>query len=206
MADTTQNAYTLAGLPLPLTIHVARPLSDNELMAFSRRNEPLRVERNAKGELLMMTPVGSQGSYWENFVSSELFFWAKEHGGMAFSSNGGFNLPDGSMLSPDAAWLAQARWDALTKEEQTSYAPLCPDFIVEILSASDSRFMLLAKMGVWIANGAKLAWLIDPYAATVAIYRPGREVEVLERPDSVEADGPVAGFRLSTLRLWEDAQ
>ena len=195
--------WSLTGLPLPIVLRPPSPLTNDELLAFSLKNKPFRIERNAKGEIEIMTPVGGRGSNWEAIVIRELGMWSEEDGrGLFFSSNGGFNLPDGSMLSPDASWVSFERWNALTAEEQQSYPPLCPDFLVEVLSASDSLKVLQAKMEFWIANGAKLAWLVDPYAATIAIYRPNAGVEVLAKPDSIEAGDPVAGFRLTTSRLW----
>jgi Uma2 family endonuclease len=194
---------SLAGLTMPVTLRLAASLSDEELIAFSRRNRPYRIERNANGELEIMSPVGSQGSHWEALVVAQLYLWANEHGGISFSSNGGFTLSDGSMLSPDAAWVSEARWNALSGVEQRRYAPICPEFLIEILSESDSRSVPEAKMERWIANGAQLAWMIDPYAATVRIYEPGKDVVVLERPDSIEAETVVAGFRLTTWKLWD---
>jgi Uma2 family endonuclease len=194
---------SLEGLRLPITLRVPVPLSDEQLMAFSYRNRPYRIELNAKGEIEIMTPVGGDGGRWEILVGRELSYWAEEQGGVVFGSSTGFRLPDGSVLSPDAAWISDARWSALTKAEQRSFPPVCPEFLIEILSASDSRTVLENKMGTWVANGAQLAWMIDPYAATLSIYTPDKPVEVLERPDSVEAGQPVAGFRLTTSRLWD---
>jgi len=201
--DFTQE-ITLAGIPMPVTLRPPAPLSDEEIMLFSQRNRPYQIERNARGELEIMSPVGGDGSRWETIAAGELLFWAKEHGGIAFNSSGGFNLPDGSMRIPDAAWVSDAQWKTLNKQERRSFPPLCPAFVIEILSPNDSRPVLEDKMQMWIANGAQLAWMIDPYRATVNIYRPGMRVEVLERPDSVEAGEPVAGFRLSTLLLWDE--
>lgn len=193
---------SLAGIPLPVTLRPAVPLSDEELLAFSGRNRLYRIERNAKGELEIMTPVGGNGSRWEAYVVRELDLWTEQNGGVCFSSNGGFSLPDGSMLSPDTAWVAQSRWDALTEEQRTSFPPLCPEFVIEVLSASDSRPVLRAKMQAWLGNGAQLAWMIDPRAGEFSIYRPGKEPEVLVRPDAVEAGEPVSGFCLRASRLW----
>jgi len=106
------------------------------------------------------------------------------------------------MRSPDAAWIAWPRWNALTKEEQERFAPICPEFVIELRSSSDSLGELQAKMGLWIANGAELAWLIDPSRKTVEIYRPGREVEVFEGGSAVEGEGPVAGFVLELGKIW----
>lgn len=192
----------LAGIPLPATLRPPAPLTDNELMAFSRRNRPYRIEMNARGEIEIMTPVGGEGGYLESSVNFEVALWAREHGGFTFSSSTGFRLPDGSVLSPDAAWVSSESWNNLPREARRSYPPICPGFVIEILSPSDSRAALEAKMQLWLANGAQLAWMIDPYAATVSIYRPGAEVELLHRPDIIEADGPVAGFHLPMLKLW----
>ncbi len=201
-AEAPVLSMDLAGVKLPATLRLAVPLTDAELMAFSRKNRLYRLERNAHGELEIMTPVGGKGSRHESMVVADLASWAEVYGGVCFSSGGGFHLPDGSVLSPDGAWIPQERWDALNEEEQESYPPICPDFLIEVRSASDSRSALEKKMAAWIANGTKLAWMIDPYAGTVGIYRPGRDVEVLERPEVVVADAVVTGFRLRTSRLW----
>ena len=195
---------TLSGIPMPVTLRPPVPLTDEGIMIFSRRNRPYQIERNSKGELEIMSPVGGDGCRWETIAAGELLFWAKENGGEAFNSSGGFNLPDGSMRIPDAAWVSESRWKALKKEERRGFPPLCPDFVIEILSSSDSRSVLEAKMQMWIDNGAPLAWMIDPYKATLSIYRPRAAVEVQDRPDSVEAGEPVSGFRLSTLLLWDE--
>lgn len=196
------SAGELTGVPLPVVLRPATPMRDDELLAFSRRNRSYRIERNSKGELEIMTPVGGNGSRWEAFVIAELTIWTEQNGGVCFSSNGGFSLPDGSMLSPDASWISEGRWQALNDEQRSSFPPLCPEFVIEVLSASDSRPMLRAKMEAWLANGAQLAWMIDPQAGKLTIFRPGSGPEVLERPESIEGDGPVSGFRLRTARFW----
>ena len=152
-----------------------------------------------------MTPVGGMGGRRENFIGRELDFYAEEQGGFAFGANTGFRLPDGSVLAPDAAWMSSDHWNSLSPTQQEKYPPRCPDFVVEVLSGTDSIKVLEAKMETWLANGAQLAWMVDPYAATITIYRPDAVPEVLLRPDSIEAGAPVAGFRLTTSRLWADA-
>jgi Uma2 family endonuclease len=193
---------SLAGLTMPVTLRPAKPLTDQELIAFSRRNRPYRIEQNAKGELEIMSPAGSKGANREAYVIRALGIWTEQNGGMDFSSNGGFTLPDNALRSPDASWIAQTRWDALPEIDQEGYASACPDFLVEILSKTDSRTMLEEKMEMWIANGARLAWMIDPFAAEIIIYRPEKASERLMRPDWIEADEVVPGFRLETSRLW----
>jgi Uma2 family endonuclease len=178
-------------------------MTDQELIAFSRRNRPYQIERNAKGELEIMSPVGMDGARWEAFAVGEVYLWAREHGGVAFSSNGGVTLPDGSMRSPDAAWVSDARWNALSDDDQASFSPLCPDFLIEILSVNDMRSRLEAKMQMWIANGAQLAWMIDPFSETVSVYRADGTVETLVKPDVVQAGEPVLGFRLKLAAMWQ---
>ena len=150
-----------------------------------------------------MTPVGGIGGTHEFYVTASFATWVEQDGtGIGFSPNTGFNLPDGSCLAPDAAWIPLHRWDALTLRQREGFLPFCPDFLIEVRSRSDSRKILEAKMRQWIENGAQLAWLIDPIEATVSIYRPGEPTETLERPDTVAAHAPVAGFQLRTTRLW----
>lgn len=193
----------LTGVPLPVTLRPAVALTDEQMMSFSDRNKPYRIERNREGELIVMTPVGGIGGTHELYVAAEFSAWVNRDGrGIAFSSNTGFNLPDGSCLSPDAAWLSLERWNLLTAEEQAGFPPLCPDFLIEVRSRTDSRRLLEAKMQLWIDNGAKLAWLVDPVDGNVTQYYAGAPPETLVRPDSVVAQAPVAGFELRTARLW----
>ena len=179
------------------------PMTDDEIVRFCQANEAVRVEQDANGELIVMSPAGGGASNKNNNISYQLYKWADETGsGITFDSSGGFRLPDGSMRSPDAAWIAWPRWNALTKEEQERFAPICPEFVIELRSSSDSLGELQAKMGLWIANGAELAWLIDPEERAVTIYRPGQEPEHLVDPTSVQGDGPVSGFELVMARVW----
>jgi Uma2 family endonuclease len=193
----------VSSLASPVLIRPAVPLTDEELIRFSEVNKPYRFERNKYGEIVMMTPVGGIGGTNEMRVSGALANWTDETGtGVSFSPNTGFNLPDGSCLSPDAAWVSLARWNALTPEEQESFPPLCPEFLIEVRSRSDSRRMVEEKMQLWLENGVELAWLVDPIDANVTIYMPGEAARKLERPETVEAGDPVAGFVLRAERLW----
>ena len=162
VAEDQGFALDLSGLTLPAVIRLSDPLSEDELLAFSRRNPTYKIELNARGELEIMSPVGGEGSYFEALVVGAITLWAEESGGIPFGTNGGFRLRDGSVLSPDGGWMSEARWMSLSREEQQRYPPLCPDFVVEVLSPSDSRTVLERKMALWLANGAELAWMIDP--------------------------------------------
>lgn len=193
----------LLDLPFPLVLRPSAPLCDDELIRFSEQNKPYKIERNKEGDLVIMTPVGFIGGTHEIYVAGALLLWAEEDGsGTALGANVGFNLPDGSCLAPDAAWIPLHRWHGLTRRQQEGFLPFCPDFLVEVRSKSDSRKVLEAKMQQWVENGAQLAWLIDPIEATVSIYRPNEPTETLERPDIIAAHAPVTGFELRTTRLW----
>lgn len=188
---------------LPVRIRFEQPLTADALARFSSENDPFRIEREAHGDLIVMTPVHSDGGRIETRVLFELALWARADGrGETFSSNAGFTLPDGSMRAPDASWISLCRWNALTREQQQSYAPICPEFIMEVRSNSDRLINLEAKMEMWLANGAELAWLIDPERRSVAIYRPGDQPELLNDPSSIQGTGPVAGFELVLSRIW----
>src|SRR5271156_1850261 len=130
--------FALAEMPLPLRFRPETPMSDEELMRFSAANDAVRVERDANGEILVMTPAGSKTSKMNLRIGRFLDEWTELDGrGVAFESNGGFTLPDGSMRAADVAWVARTRWEALTDAEQSRYAPLCPDFVIELRSPND---------------------------------------------------------------------
>jgi Uma2 family endonuclease len=196
--------FALAEMPLPLRFRPTTPMSDDELMRFCAANDFLRVERDANGEILVMTPAGSKTSSMNSRITRLLDEWAEADGrGIAFDSNGGFNLPDGSMRSADAAWVALSRWEALTEAEQARYAPLSPDFILELRSPSDNLPALKEKMEQWMANGVQLGWLLDPENKTIFIYRPDEQPEILSHPTSVQGSGSIAGFELVMARIWD---
>jgi Uma2 family endonuclease len=196
--------FTLAEVELPIRILPDRPMTDEELMRFCAANDGLRVEREPNGEILVMTPANSKTSKMNMRIGRLLNAWAEEDGrGVAFDSSCGFTLPDGSMRNPDASWVEYSRWQALSDAQQSSFAPLCPDFILELRSPSDKLPEAHAKMHQWIANGAHVAWLIDPIEKAVTIYRPGEQPEALIHPTSVQGTGPIAGFELVMARVWD---
>ena len=188
---------------LPVRLRFDRPMTDDELMRFCAENDDLRVERDANGELIVMSPAGGGSSSRNAQLNRQLGNWADETGvGNTFDSSSGFRLPDGSMRSPDAALIAWPRWNALSEKQQEEFPPICPEFVIELRSPSDRLIPLQEKMRLWVANGAELAWLVDPSRKTVEIYRPGREAEVVEGGSAVEGEGPVAGFVLELGKIW----
>jgi Uma2 family endonuclease len=153
--------------------------------------------------LIVMPPTGSKTGQRNANLTSQIGRWALKNGtGVAFDSSTGFTFPDGAILSPDGSWIRSERWNALTEEEQGGFAPICPDFVVELRSHSDSLSRLQNKMQAYIENGAHLAWLLDPNTLQVYIYRPDHEVEVLKEPEYVSGEPLLSGFFLRLHELW----
>lgn len=199
---TTMN-LALAEIELPIRIRTDQPLTDEALAHFCAVNEPLQVEREANGELVIMSPTFTKGGGVESRAGGYLFVWSLSDGrGQYFGSSTGFTLPDTSMRAADAAWISWDRWNSLSEDRQEGYARVCPEFVIEVRSASDRLPDLQQKMADWIANGAELGWLIDPLRRVVEIYRPGEEPEVHEEPTSVLGTGCVSGFCLVMERVW----
>ena len=178
-------------------------MSRDEFYAFCLANRDLRIERTATGDVIVMPPAFSDTGNRNFNVAVKLGIWAEQdETGIGFDSSAGFTLPNGATRSPDAAWIRSKRWDALTEEEQASFAPICPDFVIELKSASDSLTRLKEKMVEWIENGACLGWLIDRKKRQVHIYRPNQEPEILHEPTQVSADPELPGFTLLMSKIW----
>ena len=182
-------------------------LTDELFSALSAANPDLRLERTSHQELEVIAPACGNGSNRNFTLIVQLGMWVEGMGrglGVGFDSSGGFLLSNDAIRSPDASWLAQSRWDALSPEQKLQYLPLCPDFVVELRSPSDSLAKLRRKMKEYITEGAKLGWLIDPLTATVEIYRPGKRVEKLTRPSEISADPELPGFHLNLKGILTD--
>ena len=178
------------------------PLTDAELEALTVASEWFRLERSREGTILMHPPAGGLTSDGESEIVSQLRIWWKTHRqGRVFGSNGTFFLADSSMLSPDASYVLPNKLKGLTKGELTGFLRLCPDFVIKLLSISDSLPKAREKMQRWIENGATLGWLIDPYKKKVYVYTPGSEVAI-EYGNTVRGHGPVVGFTLDLAELW----
>ncbi|HEX3660783.1 MAG TPA: Uma2 family endonuclease [Acidobacteriaceae bacterium] len=202
--EVASSGILLRSVSFPLILRPSRPLNDDQLLEFCAANDSLRIERNAAGELIVMTPAGGTTSNLEGYLFRELDLFVEREGrGVAFNSNGGFSLRDGSVRAPDAAWVSSENWNRLSREERAKFLPFCPEFVIELRSPSDSLSDLEQKMADWLANGAQLAWLIDPQRKLAVIYRPGQEPETRLQPEFLHGEGPVAGFALKMQRLWE---
>ena len=190
-------------LPPNFIVDVHSVLSGDKFDQLVRDNPEIRMELTAKGELVLMSPTGSKTGAL-NFAIARLFGnWVEADGtGIGFDSSTLFVLPNGARRSPDVSWVRRERWERLTEKEKEGFAPLCPDFVIELRSRSDDLPPLEDKMLEYVANGAQLAWLIDPLRRRVYIYRPGREPEVLEDPETVAGDPELPGFVLQLRELW----
>ncbi len=197
--------FVLAGLTLPLRFRPAVPMTDEELMAFCEKNEGLPVERDSNGEIVVMSPSGMGTGVSNSEINLELGLWNRRTGnGIVVDSNGGFTLPDGSVRAADAAWLSLPKWEALSPRDRQRYAPVCPEFVIELRSPSDSLPELQVKMAMWIGNGALLAWLIDPQEKAVTIYTPNDSPQRLDAVSQVSGTGPVTGFVLPLDRIFQN--
>jgi len=196
---------SLANLPLPVTIHPARPLTDEELLRFCEENDGVEIESDADGSITVMTPAWAETSWLNQLFSAELTVWARLSGqGVVFGPDLGVRFPDKVLRGPDVAWLTRERWNAVRKlkKKDRGFLKFCPEFVAEIRSENDSASKVEAKMEFWMARGAQLGWLIDPKRKLAMIYRPGQEPETLLRPEFLEGDGPLAGFRLEMREFW----
>lgn len=190
---------------IPLAVHlpVGMQMSDEHFSAFCLANRDLRIERSANGDVIIMPPAFSEVGNRNCNIAVQLGEWTDQSGtGIGFDSSAGFTLPNRAVRSPDASWIKLERWNALTEQQQASFAPICPDFVVELRSASDSLLQLQTKMQEYIDNGARLGVLIDRKNRTVHLYRPDRPPELLDSPETVSCDPELPGFTLNMTRIW----
>lgn len=179
-------------------------MTDDKLFAFCTANKELRIERNENGQLVVMSPADSFSGKLNFRLSGFFWQWTENHPdlGYGFDSATGFTLHDNSMRSPDVSWIKKERWDSIPLEEQKKFAPVCPDFVIELRSESDALSELKSKMKEWIKNGCQLAWLIDPLDKKAYIYQPVQPVEEVTGFDHVLKGGHLLpGFELDLTRL-----
>ena len=180
--------------------------TEDQFFEFCQINRDLRIERTAKGELIIMPPTGWETGRRNIDLATVVNLWAKQEGsGVASDSSTGFILPNGATRSPDVAWVKRSRLAALTPEQRKKFLPLCPDFVIELRSASDSVSDLQDKMQEYIDNGAQLGWLIDPENQRVYIYRPNSEVKCLENPFTLSGEPVLPGLVLELKEIWESS-
>jgi Uma2 family endonuclease len=192
----------------PLVLHLApgmKKMTDAEFLEFCNLNEEWRIEMDSDGDLIIMAPTGTKSGKRNFSLTVQFGEWVEEDGtGVGFDSSAMFKLPNGARRSPDVAWVSRVRWEALTDEEQEGYAPLCPEFVIELRSPTDRVKTLQAKMEEYIDNGALLGWLLDPFEKKVYVYHPNASAECLIQPRSISGEPVLPGFTLELDKLWQD--
>ncbi len=173
-------------------------LSDEQFFWFCQQNKDLRIERNDNLEIIIMSPVTTRSGNQSGEIFRQLANWAiLTKTGIHFDSSTGFTLPDNSVFSPDASWVSNEKWNSLPDDEKDRFARVCPEFVIEVRSKSDTTNDLKRKMAQWIKNGAQLAWLVDPKELTTYLFFPDKPMEIITGFDKkIIGEGPVAGFVL----------
>jgi Uma2 family endonuclease len=188
---------------LTISLEPVIHLSEEQFFDLCQHNTDLRFERNSHGDITIMAPEGSDTGMRNFEIATDLGIWNRQYKlGVAFGSSAGFTLPSGATRSPDASWILKSRWDALTLEEQSKFAPICPDFVIELMSKSDVLKVTQAKMQEYRDNGIKLGWLINRQDRQVEVYRFGQEVEVLSHPMSLSGEDVLPKFILNLENVW----
>lgn len=178
-------------------------LTDEQFFNLCQVNRDLKFERTATGELIIMPPTGGETGNKNARITQQLMNWTDADGtGIAFDSSTCFKLPNGGDRSPDASWIKLSRWNALTEEQKEKFPPICPDFVIELLSPSDSLKVAQEKMREYLDNGVLLGLLINRKSRQVEIYRQGQEVEVLESPVTLSGEDVLQGFILNLEAIW----
>ena len=200
--ETDADPYRLPA-PFRLKLPTNWELSDEALIALSHLNEPWQLELTAGGQLVIMAPDGPESSERASEIGSDVGLWNRlAHGGHVFGAQLGVrNYDDGSLRALDVAWMSNERWDQ--RDPERGFLSNCPEFIVEVVSPSSSFREQREKMQEWLSEGARLAWLVDPFRDTVHIYRPGSEAELLERPDVLSGEDVCDGLVVSLKRVWK---
>jgi Uma2 family endonuclease len=179
-----------------------KPMSEDEFFDFCQRHKDLRIERDSNGEIIIMPPTFSETGGRNFTLAVKLGVWIEKDGtGKGFDSSTGFTLPNGAVRSPDLSWIRLERWNLISLEQRRKFAPICPDFVVELRSESDSLSKLQTKMQEYIENGASLGWLVDAIERKVYIYRPNVETEILDNPKEISGEPVLKGFTLNVQEI-----
>jgi Uma2 family endonuclease len=186
-----------------VTLKSLPEMTDDQFYWLCHANPNLKLERNSQGELIIVSPTGGETGNRNSEIGADLVWWNRRTQlGKVFDSSTCFKLPNGGDRSPDLAWIRQERWDSLTAEQKEKFPPLAPDFVLELMSPTDSFSETQAKMREYTNSGVRLGWLIHRQSRTVEIYRWGREVETLRSPDTLSGEDILPGFVLNLSFVW----
>jgi Uma2 family endonuclease len=189
---------------ITLNLNPIIKLNPEQFYQLCQENPDLKLERSSQGELIVMPPTGGETGKRNLTTSAQLWLWNEQTQlGETFDSSTGFTLPNKADRAPDASWVEKSRWEALTPEEREKFIPLCPDFVIELLSPSDNLKKTQEKMQEYIENGCRLGWLINRKKREIEIYRPNREVEILIAPQTISGENILPGFVLNLQKIWD---
>ena len=188
---------------ITLNLNSIIKLTSEQFYQLCEENPELKLERNANGELIVMPPTGGETGKRNSTANAQIWTWNdRTELGEVFDSSTGFTLPNKADRSPDVSWVEKSRWSALTPEQREKFIPLCPDFVIELVSPSDSLKKTQEKMQEYMENGCRLGWLINRKKREVEIYRPGQDVEVLQSPLTLSGENVLPGFVLNLQKIW----
>lgn len=177
--------------------------TDDEFWEFCRQNDEMRIEMTKEGDVIIMPPTGANTGERNSEINFQLKLWSKkDKRGKVYDSSTGFKLPDGATVSPDASWILNERLEEFTPKQRERFLPICPDFVLELRSASDSLKESQRKMAEYIENGARLGWLIDPKNKRVQVYRANGKIEILENPNKISGEDVLQKFELDLTEIW----
>lgn len=189
---------TIENININVTGNLSDDMSDEEFFHFCTQNRDLRIERDCNRLIYIMAPTAFDTGGFNSDINAELNLWnRKNKNGKVFDSSTGFTLPDRAVFSPDAAWISNEKISKLTKEQRNIFAPVCPDFIIELKSKSDTIPELQNKMLKWIENGCTLAWLLIPEKEEAHIYRSDGSIEIVKGFNKkLSGENMLPGFEL----------
>lgn len=192
-------------ISMPVTMKMGELMNEDEFFQFCQMNDTMEFERDSQGNIIIMSPTGSFTGSFNSKILIELGIWKKISGsGEIFDSSTGFTLPNGAVRSPDVCWIKNEKWNALSSEQKEQFAPVCPDFAVEIRSKSDGLKYLQNKMEEYIENGTQLAWLIDRFENKVYVYRADQTVETHETLEVIlSGESVLPGFILDLQAVFK---
>ena len=191
----------------PIKIHFdpgkLRMENDLDFADFCQLNGDLRIERDSEGNVDIMAPTGGRTGILNSKLTARLTIWAEEDGtGQVFDSSTVLSLPNGARRSPDVSWIRNSPWNALSRREQEEFPPVCPDFVIELRSRTDSLSKLMAKMEEYLDQGATLGLLLDPVVRRGYVYRADSAVEILDNRRSVSGEPLLKDFVLDLESIW----
>ncbi len=191
-------------LAVTINFNAIAKISDDQFYQLCRENPDVKFERNAQGEIIIVSPTGGETGNYKSEINADFVIWNRQTKlGICFDSSTCFKLPSGANRSPDVSWIKQERWDALTAEEKQKFPPIAPDFVLELMSPTDSLKQTQDKMQEYMNNRVKLGWLINRKTRRVEIYRQGQAVEILESPAELSGEDVLPGFVLNLQLVWQ---